>query len=138
MIASDTEKRFDLFDYRDDRGRNEISAWTRGQEKRQIAQLNLKLDMLQRYGDEVSSNVLLRMSEHIYKLKAKTKQKQLRPMLCKGPIADATEFTLLVGAVEISWKLYPSDAVERAEARRLEIIANPTKRCPHERIDGKT
>lgn len=138
MIASEAEKRFDLFDYCDDRGRNDIRAWTRQQEKRQIGQMNLKLDMVQKYGAEVSSNVLLRVSEHIYKLKAKTKQKQLRPMLCKGPIDDAREFTLLVGAVEISWKLDPSDAVERAEARRLEIIADPTKRCPHERVDGKT
>ena len=128
--------RFELFDYVDPAGRDGFRQWSERQEKRQLGQLNLKLDMLQQYGDDVGSNVLMRMSATIFKLKAKTKQVQLRPMICKGPINDDAEFTLLIGAVEVQWQLQPADAVERAEERRLEVIANPQeRRRPHERIN---
>ncbi len=54
-------------------------------------------------------------------------------MLCKGPIVNNKEFTLLFGAIEKDQKLEPKDAEKRAEARRQEIIANPSsRRCLHE------
>jgi hypothetical protein len=135
MITSD-ETRFRLYDYRDRRGRNDIADWMRKQEKRQRGQVNLKLDMLQKYGDDVGSNVLLRMSATIFKLKGKTKGVQLRPMLCKGPVHDQKEFTILIGAVEVDWELRPADIVERAEERREEVIANESeRRVVHERVD---
>lgn len=135
MIASD-EIRFALYDYRDHRGRNAIREWMEGEQRRQRGQVNLKLDMLQKYGDDVGSNVLLRMSATIYKLKGKTKGVQLRPMLCKGPIDENIEFTILIGAREENWQLQPPDVVERAEGLRLEVIANPKeRRLPHERVD---
>jgi hypothetical protein len=99
-------------------------------------QVNLKLDMLRKYGNDVGSNVLLRMSASVFKLKGKTKGVQLRPMLCRGPIDDDGEFTILIGAREIDWKLVPSDAVVRAEGRREEVIENPEeRRLKHERVD---
>jgi hypothetical protein len=134
MIES--EVKFRLWDYRDAKGRNTVADWMRDQQKRQRAQVNLKLDMLQKYGDDVGSNVLLRMSANVYKLKGKTKGVQLRPMLCKGPIDEGAEFTILIGAKEEDWELVPADVVDRAEERRLEIIANPDeRRVPHERVD---
>src|SRR6266446_7002643 len=123
MIES--EWKFELFDYRDRRGHNDIKVWMLEQERRQLGQLNLKLDMLRKYGSDVGSNVLLRMSATIYKLKGKTKGVQLRPMLCKGPIDDEAEFTILIGAKEINRELVPIDVVTRAEGRREEVIENP-------------
>jgi hypothetical protein len=79
----------------------------------------------------------MRMSANIYKLKVKTKQVQLRPMLCRGPVDESSEFTLLIGAVEVSNQLQPTDVVARAEARRAEVIADPVnRRCQHERVNG--
>ncbi|MEA2162295.1 MAG: hypothetical protein QOK37_422 [Thermoanaerobaculia bacterium] len=134
MIESDWK--VELFDYRDEKGRNDVKRWMLEQEKRQRAQVNLKLDMLRKYGNDVGSNVLLRMSATIFKLKGKTKGVQLRPMLCKGPVDDDREFTILIGATEIDWKLVPADAVVRAERRRDEIIRDPKgRRQKHERVD---
>lgn len=134
MIES--EWKFELFDYRDSKGRNDIQAWMLLQEKRQRGQINLKLDMLRKYGDDLGSKVLLRMSATIFKLKCKTKGVQLRPMLCRGPIDDNSEFTILIGAREIDWELVPGDAVEKAEGRRTEVVGNPKeRRQTHERVD---
>jgi hypothetical protein len=52
-------------------------------------------------------------------------------MLCKGPINNNIEFTLLYGAREQDRQLIPWDAVERAEIRRQEIINNQLRRCDH-------
>jgi hypothetical protein len=132
----DSEWNFKLFDYRDHKGRNDIKSWMLEQEKRQRGQVNLKLDMLRKYGNDVGSNVLLRMSAKVFKLKGKTKGVQLRPMLCRGPLDDDGEFTILIGAKEIDWKVVPSDAVARAEERREEVIENPEeRRQKHERVD---
>src|SRR5712691_6008645 len=103
MIESGSVWRFDLYDYIDRRGRNAIKEWMLGQQKRQRGQVNSKLDQIRQHGDAVSSDVLLRVSATILKLKAYTKGIQLRPLLCKGPIADDKEFTLLIGATEINW-----------------------------------
>jgi hypothetical protein len=62
---------------------------------------------------------------------------QLRPHLCAGPINRSQEFTILVGAKEKDWKLDPSNAGEIAEKRRNEIVTDPTRRVPHERIIPK-
>ncbi len=83
MIES--EWNFKLFDYRDHKGRNDIKSWMLEQEKRQRGQVNLKLDMLRKYGNDVGSNVLLRMSATIFKLKGKTKGcAELRTRLGSG------------------------------------------------------
>jgi len=55
----------------------------------------------------------------------------LRPMLCKGPIEMESEYTMLIGAIEVNFKL-DVDA-EDAEIRRAEIIENPNRR----RINGR-
>jgi hypothetical protein len=131
MIEPAAEFRFALFDYRDRRDRNAIREWTEGLDKRQRGQLNAKLDMLQKYGN----GPLLQMSAHILKLKGNGNV-QIRPMLCRGPIDEDTEFTLLFGATEVGWKLVPVDAVARAETRRSEVVTDPEKRrVAHERIN---
>ena len=81
--------------------------------------------------------------EYIYKLKVQGNPK-LRPMLCFGPMGlrdtrtgkEIIEraFTLLVGAKEIQWEFEPANADTKAGERRKELLANPARRCKHERI----
>ena len=69
----------------------------------------------------------------ILKLKVKGKV-QLRPMLCKGPINNDKEFTLLIGATERDFCLVPDKADEKADDRKKIIIMNSNRRCNHERV----
>jgi hypothetical protein len=59
---------------------------------------------------------------------------QLRPMLCRGPINNENEFTLLIGATERDFLFVPDKADEKANDRKKLIIENPSRRCLHERI----
>jgi len=53
---------------------------------------------------------------------------RLRPLLCKGPCDMDNEITLLIGAIEKDWEFIPVNAREMADARRLEILQDPTRR----------
>jgi len=123
-----------LFDYINEHGVNEIAEWTRRLEKRQRVKLNQKLDMLQKHGPDLPPQLLAGpISPHIYKLKVKGNV-QLRPMLCKGPISNDDEFTLLLGAIETGDELDHSP--EEAARIRETIIADPrNRRRLHERIN---
>lgn len=123
-----------LFDYVNEHGINEIARWTRTLEKRQRIKLNQKLDMLQQHGPELPPQLLAGpIFGHIYKLKVKGNV-QLRPMLCKGPIDNDREFTLLLGAIEIGDELDHSP--EEAALIREIVMAEPFwRRCDHERIN---
>lgn len=125
-----------LYDYFDN-GANLIKAWTLGLglDKRQLAKLNAKLDMLQQYGPNLPPGLLSdTKSGKIKKLRING-DRALRPMLCKGPKYNNTEFTLLLGAEEKDRKLIPKDAVEQAEKLYIKVKASPeTTRCIHERI----
>ena len=72
------------------------------------------------------------ISKHIYKLRAKGSV-QLRPMLCKGPINNDTEYTLLLGAVEKGGKL-PAGSELQAENNRQMVIQSLSRRQRHEPI----
>jgi len=135
MIQSvSTDKKFSLFDYIDKNGNNDIKAWTLELEKSQRAKLNAKLDMLERLGTELFPHVLTDTpTPGIQKLRIKGNV-QLRPMLCKGPINNENEFTLLIGATERDSRLVPDKADEKANDRKKIIIENPNRRCLHERI----
>jgi hypothetical protein len=123
-----------LFDYVNEHDVNEFAQWTRGLEKRQRVKLNQKLDMLQKHGPDLPPQLLAGpIFQHIYKLKVKGNV-QLRPMLCKGPINNDAEFTLLLGAVEIGDELNPSPE-EAARIRDIIIAAPRHRRRLHERIN---
>lgn len=51
----------------------------------------------------------------------------LRPLCCLGPIDSETEWTILVPVIEVGNK-YPAGVFEQAEARRLEVLADPDHR----------
>lgn len=125
---------FKLFDYTSENGNNEIKEWTNGLQKTDRAKLNAKLDMLTKHGHELFPHVLTDTpTPSIQKLRVKGKV-QLRPMLCKGPIDNEKEYTLLIGATERDSKFVPDKADQTANQRKQIIIKNPTRRCPHERI----
>ncbi|MEQ1637813.1 MAG: hypothetical protein ABL903_14105 [Methylococcales bacterium] len=126
--------KFSLFDYTSENGNNEIKEWTKGLQKTDRAKLNAKLDMLALHGSELFPHVLTDTpTSGIQKLRVKGKV-QLRPMLCKGPIDNEKEYTLLIGAMERDSKLVPDKADQIANERKQTIIKNFTRRCPHERI----
>lgn len=124
-----------IYDYLSSKGINEVAEWTRGLQKIQRKKLKAKIIMLSLAGSELPPQLLAGTGiPHIYKLKVQGNPK-LRPMLCKGPVDNDSEFTLLVGAKEIQDEYEPIDAIDQARNKRVEIIQNPLRRCLHERID---
>lgn len=94
----------------------------------------LKMDMLALHGPDLPSGLLAgpikskrnrKMQSHIYKLIVHG-NKMLRPMLCKGPLDMDGEFTLLLGAIEVNFKL--DEDAEDAEFRRSVVIGDPSRR----------
>lgn len=125
---------FSLFDYTSENGNNEIKEWTSKLQTKERAKLNLKLDMLASKGHELFPHVLTDTpTPGIQKLRVQGKVK-LRPMLCKGPIDNEKEYTLLIGATERDSKFEPKNADKKANERKQIIIKNPNRRCTHERI----
>jgi hypothetical protein len=126
--------KFALFDYLDKNGNNKIKQWTLGLQPTQRGKLNAKLDMLALLGPELIPHVLTDTpTPSIQKLRIKGNV-QLRPMLCKGPVNNENEFTLLIGATEQDSRLIPNKADKKANERKKIIIENPNRRCLHERI----
>ncbi|MGB6690629.1 MAG: hypothetical protein WBE76_22555 [Terracidiphilus sp.] len=126
---------FDLYDFTDNKEQSVIRTWAadEGLSKRDIGQLNQKIDMLQINGFDLHPNLLagpINKQKHVYKLVIHG-QRMLRPMLCKGPFNMDAEFTFLLGAIEINFKLDRDPA--NASANREILIANPKRRIPHER-----
>ena len=78
----------------------------------------------------VKSKRKKKLVSHIYKLIIHG-DRMLRPLLCKGPINMATEFTFLLGAIEAGGVL--DTDTEDAEDIRIAILADEKLRMPHER-----
>lgn len=133
-MANKFHRLWKLYDYQNSKKVNEIKLWTKNLEKIQKIKLNQKLDMLEQNGPNLPPQLLAGpIFDHVYKLKVKGKV-QLRPILCKGPIYNDKEFTMLLGVKEIGNKLDPENADKIAAYNRTEIINNPKKRCSHERV----
>jgi len=67
----------------------------------------------------------------LYKLRLRCRNRELRPLLCRGPIGPGHDCTLLQGAIEVGDKLKPRDAEERANEHRETLISRPTWRAPY-------
>ena len=126
-----------LWDFLDKRGDNAIKKWGVLQTKRDRAMLNQRFDRLVQVDFELAIGSKLLAGPvygHIYKMQIHG-DVQLRPMLYKGPVKNADEYTLLLGAVERDWKLVPASAKRDAEDNRKTVLASPlTCRKAHERI----
>jgi hypothetical protein len=133
-----------LWDYLHSPERNELQEWAKGEKLgvKERAQLNSKLDLLERIGFEsacVHKYVTGTSGDHnhIFKLIVKS-QRMLRPMLCRGPLNTYGEVTLLCGAIEKDYKLHPPNAASRAEEHRGLILdgvkIGHERRVCHERF----
>jgi hypothetical protein len=132
-----------LWDFLRGPNRNEMQSWA-SREKlgvRERAQLNQKIDMLERVGFDLACSVgfLAGTSgdfNHIFKLIVKS-QRMLRPMLCRGPMEPNREVTFLCGAIEKDFNLHPPDAAGRADEHRrivLDTASAEQRRTIHERF----
>jgi hypothetical protein len=132
---------WDVFDAVDKNSVSNIVVWITKEKitKRDIGQLNQKIDMLEQNGPELPPKLLAgpikskrnkKLVSHIYKLIIHG-DRMLRPMLCKGPIDVPTEFTMLLGAIEVGGVL-DTDSAD-AETIRLSIVADQKLRRDHER-----
>ncbi|MEK6787939.1 MAG: hypothetical protein AABY68_03200 [Pseudomonadota bacterium] len=126
---------YKLFDYIDASGKNPFKEWTEGLQKRDRAKLNQKLDSLEKHGEGLYPYLLTGSPvAGIQKLRVRGNV-ELRPMLCHGPIAHDTEFTLLCGATEVGGELEPANAPNKADERKAEVGADPeNRRKDHERV----
>lgn len=126
-----------IYDYLDNRGVNDFASWSRTLETRDRAKLSQKLRMLEKVGSGLPPGLLagpIKGYAHIYKMRING-QVALRPLLCKGPIHNDEEFTLLKGASEKDRKLVPLGAPDIAVTRREEILKDSKRRCDHARVD---
>ena len=132
---------WNIFDAVDKNSASNIVVWISREKitRRDIGQLNQKIDMLERHGPELPPKLLAgpikskrnkKLVSHIYKLIIHG-DRMLRPMLCKGPIDVPSEFTMLLGAIEVGGVL-DTDSAD-AETIRLSIIENHELRKNHER-----
>ena len=126
-----------LYDFIDEKGVNVILAWLKTLEKRDRAKVDVKLVALRDMDYELAIGTKLLQGpihKHIYKLKIHGTV-MLRPLLSRGPISNDAEYTLLAGAAEVNFKLIPANAVQVAEVRRSQVIANQRdRRRPHARF----
>lgn len=126
-----------LWDFLDNRRRNVILQWVEDERltKRDRAGLNNKIRRLAQmdYALAIQTKLLAGpIYKHVYKLVIHA-DRMLRPMLCRGPINNESEYTFLLGAIEVGWKL-PNGSKEQAEANREVILEDPSRRCNHEDI----
>lgn len=130
-----------IFDAIEGNRRSRIAVWIDKEKigKREIGQLNQKIDMLERNGPHLPPQLLAgpiksernkKLVSHVYKLRLNG-DRALRPLLCKGPIHMDHEFTMLLGAIEVNTVL--DTDTEDAETLRDGIIADENTREPHER-----
>ena len=132
-----------IYEYVDRNGESAIGKWLKDNDIQESdrGRLVQKMDILAMYGMELASGLLAgpiaskkkreKIQSHIYKLVIHG-QRMLRPMLCRGPIDMDGEFTMLIGAIETGGVLDVD--VAEAEARRKEVIDNPTQR---RRLNGR-
>lgn len=122
---------FPLYDFTDEHGVSVIAEWRKGLTSRSKGQLDSKINMLATSGMDLPPKLLagpIKKTQHIYKLVIHA-DVMLRPMLCKGPFDMEGEFTLLLGAVEVQWKLIPDPKV--AVANRETLLRDRKRRKPH-------
>jgi hypothetical protein len=100
-----------------------------------LARLNQKLDLLEKHGSDLPPGLLAGTSfRNVDKLRIFGNKQTWRIMVCKGPIRNDFEFTLLYAAREKDRKLLPPDAYKRADDNRRAIMDDESRRKLHERI----
>ena len=108
-----------------------IAKWLKTENiaPRDRAKLDFALSRLRTLDNGVFIPKLLApVGDKILKLRLRCANRELRPMLCRGPepACDPLDYTLLQGAIEIGGDLDPKNAKELAETHRTELQENPT------------
>lgn len=126
---------FQIYDYVNQSGKNEFREWASRQQKVPLGKLNEKIDLLMLYGETLSPHTLTDSGvAGILKLRIQGPVK-LRPLLCRGPVNNQLEYTLLMGAKEIGSKWEPKMAPTAAAKLKAEVINDPAnRRTNHERV----
>lgn len=116
-----------LYEFVNARDSGVITAWIAAQQVAARAKLRAKIKALQQYGGGLPKTILSDTDEpHIKKLRPRGRT-NLRLMLCKGPINNSTEFTLLHGVYEKDNHM-PEGSIALAEQRRQQVINSPATR----------
>lgn len=127
-----------IYDYVDSDDRNDIEAWMKTLAARNRAKLDERLDKLHHHGEELFPDILSPSTENgILKLKCKGNV-QLRPHLCRGPVNESAEYTLLMGAKEVGDKLVPANVASVSKTRKAEVKAKPETRRKQREIVRRT
>lgn len=127
-----------IWEFTDNRERGVVEVWLDAEriQKKARTKLNVRVDLLRQLGPDAPNLLAGPIYEHVYKMKISSHGVQLRPMLCKGPINNETEYTLLLGATERGGRFQPHDAPERAEENRETILLDSRRRRPHVKFTG--
>ena len=131
---ADESRQVILYDFTEANGANPFKIWGLALTHTEQGRLDEKLDHLERYGQDVGSQLLSRVTSYkkLWKLRFKVQNVQIRPILCRGPVRPLLEFTLLAGSKERDNKLTPRGVDEKAEANRKTVTKDHTRRRRHE------
>lgn len=130
------DNRFKIYDYIDNRMRNIMQKWAESLSlsQKERAKIDMKIDMLESTGSDLAPGLLQDTKiKHIKEI-AINGHRALRPLLCRGPIDMQVEFTLLSGAIEKDRKYIPTDALQKADNNRNNLLNGTGGRCEHERF----
>lgn len=124
-----------VWHFLDSKDRDVFKEWASRLQKRELGKLQAKIDSLIIHGSGLMPQTLSDTGEpNIKKLKVHGKV-QLRPLLCKIDSDDGDEqWVFLVGAIEKGWNLDPHDALATAKKRRMELLADETRKTIHVRF----
>lgn len=95
---------------------------------RERAKLDVSLDRLRTLDFALVSKKLMAgplRGTKVYKLRLRCENRELRPMLCRGPVGSPLDYTLLEGAIEAGDQLKPPDAEQIADKNRIILIERP-------------
>lgn len=99
-----------------------------GLSSRDRAKLDVSIERLRTLDFALVSRRLLAgplRGTKVYKLRLRCENRELRPMLCRGPVGSPQDYTLLQGAIEAGDRMKPPDAQDRADGNRKVLIENP-------------
>jgi hypothetical protein len=132
---------YEILDFNNATTESQLQVWLDRERisKRDRGQLNQKMDLLAMHGMGLPPKLLAGpLKSKTQKLRQKNIYKlivhgdvMLRPFLCRGPIENDEEFTMLLGVIERDG-VNDHDPSE-AEAIRESIIREPSRRQPHSR-----
>jgi hypothetical protein len=125
-----------IWEFTDSRDRGVVEVWLNEEriQKKARTILNVRIDLLRRLGSDAPGLLVGPIYRHVYKLRIRSEGVQLRPMLCKGPISNDLEYTLLLGATERGDHYQPRNAPELAEENREVVLMDRSRRRLHERF----